>query len=125
MGYTWGWNCDYPLLLRHPDDARSALCHQRRLLRSRPSRSLGPRDLALSLAWPLAEVALHGHLTSMAYQETPLRVCVEFQRASQPSVGRIIRLNHNPASVPPQLLSRLHPVSSERLPSSLGSGARS
>ena len=47
----------------------------------------------------------------MAYQETPLRVCVEFQRGSQPSVGRVIKLNHNPALVPPQLLARLHPVS--------------
>lgn len=47
----------------------------------------------------------------MAHLETQWRVVVEFLRASQAGRGRIIRLNHAPGVLPPQLAGRLHPVS--------------
>lgn len=46
----------------------------------------------------------------MAHMETQWRVVVEFLRASQAGSGRIIRLNHSPGMLPPQLAGRLHPV---------------
>ncbi|KAL4434310.1 hypothetical protein ABPG75_000751 [Micractinium tetrahymenae] len=45
----------------------------------------------------------------MAHLETQWRVVVEFLRASQSGRGRIIRLNHAPNVLPPQLAGRLHP----------------
>ena len=42
-----------------------------------------------------------------AFQETPYRVNVEFLRASQPGVGRVIRFNHRPDTLPPQLVGRV------------------
>ncbi|KAL4423222.1 hypothetical protein ABPG77_000014 [Micractinium sp. CCAP 211/92] len=45
----------------------------------------------------------------MAHLETQWRVIVEFLRASQSGRGRIIRLNHSPGALPPQLAGRLHP----------------
>lgn len=44
-----------------------------------------------------------------AFQENSLRVNVEFLRSSQARVGRVIRFNHTPEIVPPQLQGRLHP----------------
>lgn len=44
----------------------------------------------------------------MAHLENQYRVIVEFLRASGPH-GRIIRLNHAPNALPPQLAGRLHP----------------
>lgn len=45
-----------------------------------------------------------------AFRETSQRVNIEFLRASQPRVGRVIRFNHSPEIVPSQLLGRLAPL---------------
>lgn len=46
-------------------------------------------------------------LKMAAFRETSLRVNIEFLRASQPGVGRVIRFNHSPAIIPSQLLGRV------------------
>lgn len=43
----------------------------------------------------------------MSNMETSLRVVIEFQRSSEPGVGRVIRFNHNPDILPYQLKGRL------------------
>lgn len=45
----------------------------------------------------------------MAYQETPTRANVEFLRSQLKGQGRVIRLNHTPDQVPPQLAARVDP----------------
>jgi hypothetical protein len=42
-----------------------------------------------------------------AFRETTQRVNIEFLRASASGAGRIIRFNHSPEIVPPQLIGRL------------------
>jgi hypothetical protein len=42
-----------------------------------------------------------------AFQESQFRCNLEFLRSSKPGIGRVIRFNHGPDAVPPQLQGRL------------------